>query len=403
MEQPQKKQKPTRIIEAPRYVIGVNNRPCLLYSCDDGNEYVSTELAAIIGIGRDMLSKRCHSYGWNSPQVFQAPDLTRIEKIAAIRARKRMEVMENNGGNAEWMKLGKEKRDHNLKRMPRPGIFERQMEGSYCAATCRGTMPLELTLISIADLGGEKIIENKIDKEEMMATTRKTGVCDLCGKTGGQVLVDGKKCCSLCEHIRRNAKLRPALIMEQLREFHSGLLAGYLDELLNLHPELRSAVSEIPTVVDEDLERWKNIADAQKRHLEALASEKNELVIDNVKLADKITELRARNERMRCGNHEEYPLPPPMTDTKLAITDVCDSLRSLLIEKNNAYGNSALDPVRIFSRASAMEQILIRIDDKLSRLSKGSEYPGDDTIMDLAGYMVLLLVHRAIGPLNVAA
>ncbi|ALJ19505.1 hypothetical protein AOA12_06125 [Microbacterium sp. No. 7] len=66
----------------------------------------------------------------------------------------------------------------------------------------------------------------------------------------------------------------------------------------------------------------------------------------------------------------------------------------MLIEKNAAYGDSALDPVRIFSKAPADEQIRVRIDDKLSRLARGSEYPGDDTVMDLIGYLVLLIIAR---------
>ena len=67
---------------------------------------------------------------------------------------------------------------------------------------------------------------------------------------------------------------------------------------------------------------------------------------------------------------------------------------SLLVSKNKAYGNSALEPVRIFSRANSMEQLAVRIDDKLSRLSRGHEYVGDDTLDDLVGYLVLLLVAR---------
>lgn len=63
-----------------------------------------------------------------------------------------------------------------------------------------------------------------------------------------------------------------------------------------------------------------------------------------------------------------------------------------LIEKNNAYGNSALEPVRIFSRSSAVEQINVRIDDKLSRIARGKEYAGDDTLKDLIGYLFLMMI-----------
>jgi hypothetical protein len=65
----------------------------------------------------------------------------------------------------------------------------------------------------------------------------------------------------------------------------------------------------------------------------------------------------------------------------------------MLIQKNTAYGNSALEPLRMFSKASPREQLLVRLDDKLSRLARGSEFPGDDTIVDLAGYLVLLMAH----------
>jgi hypothetical protein len=80
--------------------------------------------------------------------------------------------------------------------------------------------------------------------------------------------------------------------------------------------------------------------------------------------------------------------------TEKDISDVCKEIESLLISKNRAYGDSALEPVRMFSKANAAEQILVRIDDKLSRVSRGHEYVGDDTIDDLIGYLVLLKVAR---------
>lgn len=85
-----------------------------------------------------------------------------------------------------------------------------------------------------------------------------------------------------------------------------------------------------------------------------------------------------------------------MTDTQARIASVCDSIKDLLLAKNRAYGDSAINPVRIFSRASAQEQILVRIDDKLSRLSRGQDTDAvpEDTVRDLIGYLVLLLVAR---------
>jgi hypothetical protein len=74
----------------------------------------------------------------------------------------------------------------------------------------------------------------------------------------------------------------------------------------------------------------------------------------------------------------------------------CAALADFLVEKNRAYGNSAADPCRIFAkRAGALMQIDCRIDDKLSRLARGSEFPGDDTVLDLAGYLILRRVVSA--------
>lgn len=72
---------------------------------------------------------------------------------------------------------------------------------------------------------------------------------------------------------------------------------------------------------------------------------------------------------------------------------VLSSIRTMLLEKNASYGNSALEPVRIFSRASTDAQLHVRIDDKLSRIAHGHTYAGDNDVSDLIGYLVLLRIH----------
>jgi hypothetical protein len=81
-------------------------------------------------------------------------------------------------------------------------------------------------------------------------------------------------------------------------------------------------------------------------------------------------------------------------DPRAQIRAVCEEVKRTLLAKNRAYGNSALEPLRIFSRACPLEQINVRIDDKLSRLARGSEVNGDDTELDLIGYLVLRRVAR---------
>jgi hypothetical protein len=81
-------------------------------------------------------------------------------------------------------------------------------------------------------------------------------------------------------------------------------------------------------------------------------------------------------------------------DVKMKIAEVCDEVKDLLIRKNDAYGNSFMFPINVFSKATAKEQIFVRIDDKLNRIAKGQnmELVQEDTITDLIGYLVLLKV-----------
>ena len=88
------------------------------------------------------------------------------------------------------------------------------------------------------------------------------------------------------------------------------------------------------------------------------------------------------------------------TRSQQAIADVCDRVKALLIEKNRKYGNSALNPVRVFSKASADEQILVRMDDKLSRIRNRQNDDDEDPFVDLLGYLVLYLAQKELETSN---
>ena len=80
-------------------------------------------------------------------------------------------------------------------------------------------------------------------------------------------------------------------------------------------------------------------------------------------------------------------------NTKKKIQLKCAELEDLLIQKNNAYGDSALNPVGIFSSLKASEAIKIRLDDKLKRIANvGLNDETEDTLMDCVGYMILLMI-----------
>jgi hypothetical protein len=84
-------------------------------------------------------------------------------------------------------------------------------------------------------------------------------------------------------------------------------------------------------------------------------------------------------------------------NTRDLIIKTSQEVTDLLLEKNAAYGDSALNPVGIFSKGNAVDSLCARIDDKLMRIkSKGITDATEDTVQDLIGYLILLkiAIHR---------
>ena len=83
-----------------------------------------------------------------------------------------------------------------------------------------------------------------------------------------------------------------------------------------------------------------------------------------------------------------------MKETQDKIRKTMKEVLDLLIAKNKQYGDSALNPTGIFAKGSAEDLIRIRIDDKFNRLLQGDDSieSDEDVILDLIGYLVLLLI-----------
>ena len=81
-----------------------------------------------------------------------------------------------------------------------------------------------------------------------------------------------------------------------------------------------------------------------------------------------------------------------LAQTQIDIATTCDLVKELLLQKNRKYGDSALNPVRIFSKSDPVEQIKVRLDDKLSRIRNQHSDEDEDVIVDAIGYLVLLKV-----------
>ena len=83
-----------------------------------------------------------------------------------------------------------------------------------------------------------------------------------------------------------------------------------------------------------------------------------------------------------------------MSEFEVSLYPIVNNITKMLVEKNRKYGNSALKPQRIFSKVSAVEQIKVRIDDKLSRMKNQQNDEDEDVISDLIGYLILLKIAK---------
>jgi len=79
------------------------------------------------------------------------------------------------------------------------------------------------------------------------------------------------------------------------------------------------------------------------------------------------------------------------------IEEFFKNMNGFLQGKNIKYGNSAFNPLGIFSKFvqseknQAIQMCLIRIDDKLNRIKNGSQLRKNDVI-DLQGYLAILSI-----------
>ena len=102
-------------------------------------------------------------------------------------------------------------------------------------------------------------------------------------------------------------------------------------------------------------------------------------------------------KKKALDQHYKWKAPkanPQVNSTVRKINDKMYEITKMLQSKNDSYGDSALSPIRVFSKADGQEQLKVRIDDKLNRLIQGNDNieSDKDVIMDLVGYLVLLLI-----------
>lgn len=92
--------------------------------------------------------------------------------------------------------------------------------------------------------------------------------------------------------------------------------------------------------------------------------------------------------------------------TQQKIRNITDAMKDLLLYKNQKYGDAAINPLCVFTKhlkkvEANTASILVRLDDKLSRVKNADELRTND-ISDIIGYCTLLLISMGVTSEDIA-
>lgn len=95
-----------------------------------------------------------------------------------------------------------------------------------------------------------------------------------------------------------------------------------------------------------------------------------------------------------------------LSDSQIKIAEITDATKDLLLYKNARYGDSALNPIGVFTKhlkntPENTASILVRLDDKLGRVRNADELRVND-VSDIIGYCTLLLVSMGVTKEDIA-
>ena len=97
------------------------------------------------------------------------------------------------------------------------------------------------------------------------------------------------------------------------------------------------------------------------------------------------------NERWESSDGVSWEQTKGLSKSQESIIEICDSMKDLLLYKNQKYGDSALHPNNIFYKGDSTNSIKIRLDDKIGRI-RNCEQTWINDVADVIGYCTLLLI-----------
>ena len=136
-----------------------------------------------------------------------------------------------------------------------------------------------------------------------------------------------------------------------------------------------------PTSTADSFKEKKNVSKKDLKNyvneLEMYVSEMEEYIF-----SDTCKTLNEQEPKVAVANGVDFG-----SKVDIVVKEITD----LLKQKNVDYGNTGLNPPKIFSKLESTEALCARIDDKLSRIkNKGINDRTEDTVNDLIGYLILL-------------
>lgn len=116
------------------------------------------------------------------------------------------------------------------------------------------------------------------------------------------------------------------------------------------------------------------------------------------KTGSNVEQVKSKIEIVSRNTFDHNSISPwDETPTQQKIKDILSGMTDLLLYKNKKYGDSAINPKKIFYKGDSTNSILIRLDDKIGRImSNTEEKPRVNDVADIIGYCTLLLVSMGI-------